>query len=173
MSVASWILSFYQVPGISIILRSVISAACVTSEAENLCYHYLLWPAWGYWTRPLELICFSHRGSVSWLESAPNSSHAIACSGVDLFPYLRKIKQSSMLQLLLNISSWRFSFMQNPFFPLLPHTSGHSVSSSLAALKVWPCQLRHEFQLPTSTFFLRPPQESSSGEQGKLTPHTP
>lgn len=97
-------------------IRYFCSMCYFTSEAENHCYHYLLWPARGYWTRPLELICFSHRGSVSWLESAPNSSHAIACSGVDLFPYLRKIKQSSMLRLLLNISSWRFSFMRNPFF---------------------------------------------------------
>lgn len=152
-------------------IRYFCSVCYFTSEAENLCNHYLLWPAWGYWTRPLELICFSHRGSVSWLESAPNSSHAIACSGVDLFPYLRKIKQSSMLQLLLNISSWRFSFMRNPFFPLLPHTSGHSVSSSLAALKVWSCQPRHEFQLRTSTFF-SPPLPKSHQAVNKLAPHT-
>lgn len=34
------------------------------------------------------LVWFSHRGSVS----CPNSNQAIACSGVDLFPYLEKIK---------------------------------------------------------------------------------
>lgn len=151
-------------------IRYFCSVCYFTSEAENLCYHYLLWPARGYWTRPLELICFSHRGSVSWLESAPNSSHAIACSGVDLFPYLRKIKQSSMLGLLLNISSWRFSFMRNPFFHLLPHTSGHSVSSSLAALKVWSCQPRHEFQLRTSIFFSPPSPRVIKLWTGQVSP---
>lgn len=45
-----------------------------------------------FWDHLEPEILLSHRGSVSWLESAPNSSDAIASSGFDLFPYLRGIQ---------------------------------------------------------------------------------
>lgn len=57
------------------------------------------------------VICFSHRGSVSWLESSPNSSHATACSGVDLFPYLEKTPACYNCHSALKRRLW---FMWNP-----------------------------------------------------------
>lgn len=101
---------------------------------------------------------FSHRGSVSWLESAPNSSHAIACSGVDLFPYLREIQQSSTSHICRYISTWRFSFMQNCFFSASVKSS-YSVCNSVAALKMSSC-VSTNFNYRCLLFV--PPRQSSS-----------
>lgn len=57
----------------------------------------------------------SDRGSASWLPSAPNSSHATACSGVDLFPYLEETHKQ-----MLACDAWSAGGSCSAYTPAVP-----------------------------------------------------